>query len=120
MLHKLHLQAYQSFEKTLLELQDLARASNPEPAALLKHFQQVRQVFDRQIMILSEDELEGAIASRWQSVRTEIHRALRLLEMDMLFLNSAKQTATARTRLDSLQARIEQIVGYCQLVRQEI
>jgi hypothetical protein len=119
MLSKLQLQAYQDLEKALLELQKLLYASNPERTSLQKNFQIVQQIFQQQVMILTDDELDPAIAQRWQSIQIEIHRSLRLLEMDMMFLHSSKQAATVEARLNTLRDRIQKIIGYCQVMLQE-
>ncbi|MGK7874305.1 MAG: heterocyst frequency control protein PatD [Xenococcaceae cyanobacterium] len=118
MLPKLHCQAYQEFLTALLELRDRATAPNLEAASLQENFKQVQQVFQGQIMILTSDGLDPAIAPRWQSVQTELHRALRLLEMDIMFLCSSRQAATAGQRLASVSDRLEKIIGYCQLLLQ--
>ncbi len=50
---------------------------------------------------------------------TEINRALRLLETDLLFLGSARSSQTSKQRLSSFQPRLEQVIGYCNLILAE-
>ncbi len=116
MLPELHNQAYQTLLNALLEFRDRATAGNLEVDSLQKKFQQVQQVFQGQIISLTSDGLDAAIAPRWQSVQTEIHRALRLLEADILFLRSSRQASTSQQRLASLSDRLEKIIGYCQVM----
>ena len=117
MLPTSHLSAYQEFLTVLLTLRDQATAEHPEAAALQETFERVQPIFS-QIMSLPDDLLDSEIASRWQSVQTEIYRALRLLKTDIMFLRSSRQAATAEQRLAAVGDRLEKIIGYCQVILQ--
>jgi hypothetical protein len=109
MLPKAHCQGVQNLLNALLTLQEqLGRDES------LSAFEQVQQVFQEQILGLSGEGLDGALASAWQSMQTEIHRNLRLLATDLLFLASARQAATTQQRLGSVRDRVGHIIGYCQ------
>ena len=118
MLPKSHLYAYQEFLTVLLTLRDQATAEPPETDGLQETFERVQQIFQSQIMSLPDDSLNSEIASRWQSVQTEIYRALRLLKTDIMFLRSSRQAATAEQRLAAVGDRLEKIIGYCQVILQ--
>ena len=118
MLPKSHLSAYQEFLTVLLTLRDQATTEPPDAAYLQETFARVEQIFQSQIMSLPDDSLDPEIASRWQSVQTEIYRALRLLKTDIMFLRSSKQAATAEQRLAAVGDRLEKIIGYCQVILQ--
>jgi hypothetical protein len=70
----------------------------------------LQQFFQEQIVPLNSDE--------WyeRSYRTEISKQLRLLDIDILFLQGAKQPATVETRLKAISDRISILIGYCQTV----
>jgi hypothetical protein len=70
----------------------------------------LQQFFQEQIVPLDSDEWHE------RSYRTEISKQLRLLDVDVLFLQGAKQKATIETRLKAISDRISILTGYCQAV----
>jgi hypothetical protein len=58
--------------------------------------------------------------SREQSYKTEINKQLRLLEVDMMFLQGAKQLTTLQSRLKTIEERIDTLIRYCQAIIQPI
>ncbi|AFY99844.1 heterocyst frequency control protein PatD [Calothrix sp. PCC 6303] len=70
----------------------------------------LQQFFQEQIVPLDSDE--------WyeRSYRTEISKQLRLLDVDILFLQGAKQPATVESRLKAISDRISILISYCQAV----
>lgn len=118
MLPKLHLQAYQEFLTVLLTLRDRATANQLDEEELQKSFERVQQVFQEKLIGLNGEEIDPAILPRWQSVQTEIYRALRLLSTDILFLRSSRRAATSEQRLSAVRDRVEKMIGYCQAIIQ--
>ncbi|NES83017.1 MAG: heterocyst frequency control protein PatD [Moorea sp. SIO2B7] len=116
MLPKLHSQAYQEFLSELLKLQNQASAVNLDFVSLDDSFQILQKIFQGKIISLTDDQLEPTISSKWKSIQTEIYRAFRLLQTDMMFLRSSRQAATMKKRLVSLDARLETLIGYCRLL----
>ncbi|MCU0532955.1 MAG: heterocyst frequency control protein PatD [Hydrococcus sp. Prado102] len=116
MLPTSHQISYQKFLEALLTLQEEIDSPNSRVTALSEKLQQVKQVFQKEVMPLESDELQGDLAFRFASVQTEIHRALRLLGTDILFLRSSKQVATSQQRLSVVRDRVNQIIGYCQVM----
>lgn len=117
MLPQSHIQAYQEFLTVLLTLRDHVTAEPPNAAALQETLARAQQIF-QQIMNLPDESLAPEVAARWQSVQTEVYRALRLLNTDILFLRSSKGAATSERRLTAVGDRLEQIIGYCQVILQ--
>lgn len=72
--------------------------------------------FEQQIIPLDSEELDMAIAARWQSVQTEIKREFKLLTTDVLFLASCRQPATRARRLKSISDRLAKLISYCQIM----
>jgi hypothetical protein len=119
MLPIIYSQAYQELLKILLEWQNSLDGNNFNQVLLQNSFQEAKNFFQTQIINLSEESLDENIASRWRSLATEMHRSFKLLEMDMMFLRSAKQSTTQQQRLKSIDDRLSQIIGYCQVMLTE-
>ena len=118
MLPTLHRKAYQQLLDALTELRDhLSKASSTH--AVPEKYKAVQQIFTEQVMSLQGNQVEPATLSRWQSVQTEIYRAYRLLQTDILFLRSSRQAATSKQRLETVCDRLDQLIGYCQALLQE-
>ncbi len=119
MLPKLHDRIYRELLEALLELQNLSIAPHIDSPSLEKQYALVKEIFNHRALKLTEEGMDGAIASRWLSVQIEINRAVRLLQNDLLFFRSARQSSTRQTRLKTLCDRIEQLIGYCRVLLQE-
>jgi hypothetical protein len=102
---------YQKYQelKTLVELllSDVHQAHIYDPTwkSLLG---EISGFFAREIAVFTD------LGSRQQSYQTEISKQIRLLEVDMMFLQSAKQTVTIKSRLENIQQRAETLTKYCQ------
>lgn len=71
---------------------------------------QLQTFFIQQIVPLEDPSF------REQSYKTEINKQLRLLEVDVMFLKGAKQSATSKARLNTIIQRVDTLIGYCQAV----
>ena len=116
MLPKSHNQACQEFLTALLRLREHLSASSLDAGSLQEKLRQLQQFFQERIISLPDDGLEGSAASRWQSIQTEMHRTLRLLGTDILFLRSSRQATTTEQRLGTIGDRLSQLIGYCQAI----
>lgn len=74
----------------------------------------LQKLFTEEIIPLAADA-----NSREQSYQTEISKQLRLLAVDVMFLQGAKQTATVQTRLKTIGDRLSILMQYCQAVLQQ-
>ncbi|MGE5659150.1 MAG: heterocyst frequency control protein PatD [Actinomycetota bacterium] len=105
-------QDYRQFQQALKKLQSTVRPGNLDRRALLAELRDVQQCFGNQI--LRPDSEERAPESpREQSYLTEIHRLLRLLGMDVTFLQASRQSATAEARQAAISDRINTLIRYC-------
>ncbi len=116
MLSRSHSQACQNLLQDLRCLQEQATMTHGDISSLQQAFEQVQQTFAQDVMGLSSEGLDPAIASRWQSLQTEMHRTLRLLATDLLFLRSCRQATTRQQRLGLICDRIQQMIDYCQVM----
>ena len=118
MLPASHNRAYQDFSSLLIELNSLL-ASPTQTTDLNRveqQFQSLALWYEQNIVRLDRQGLDPAIASRWQSVQTEIKREFKLLSTDLLFLASARQNSTQTKRLKSISNRLSKLNGYCQIL----
>ena len=118
MLPASHDRAYQDFLTLLTEFKEvLAKIStNPIDKSIAREFGNLSGWYQAHIARMSDRSLEPAIASRWQSVQTEIRREFKLLSTDILFLASARQIATKQKRIKSIEERLTKLIGYCQIM----
>ncbi|HEY9669998.1 MAG TPA: heterocyst frequency control protein PatD [Waterburya sp.] len=113
MLPSLHCQHYQEFQGALEQLLQYVADQQEKGTALRECFQEVKQVFQRQIATLSIDDIAPESASRWQSLQTEIHKQMRLLETDVMLLLSSRSLTTSQRRTSGLCDRVNTLIQYC-------
>lgn len=106
-------ECYNKLQQVLNQLQETATAPELEVAILRDQFQDVQQLFQSQIAMLSADEVEADYASRWQSLQTEIYKQMRLLETDLMLLQASRSSATSRLRRANVSDRIKTLIQYC-------
>lgn len=70
------------------------------------------QTFFLQLVPLVDDN------SQQLSYKTEISKQLRLLEVDIMFLQGARHSTTLQARLKAIEERIDTLLGYCQAIIQ--
>ncbi|MGK7936046.1 MAG: heterocyst frequency control protein PatD [Xenococcaceae cyanobacterium] len=119
MLSMPHSQAYQEFLTLVEKLNDdfFSVEDETELKSLPQQFQTVKAFFQQQIVGLASPQLDEEIATRWQSLQTELYREFRLLDTDILFLISSRQTKTRSQRLKSVHDRVERIVEYSKAIK---
>jgi hypothetical protein len=74
--------------------------------------QSLQQLFLEQIAPIVD------LDSREMSYRTEISKQLRLLEIDVMFLQGARQAATVQSRMQTIGDRLNTLIQYCQAIVQ--
>ena len=114
----IHKKAYRDFLTLLDDLESHCQnsaeiADNAEIAAI---WSDLKQVFQERIISLTDEELEGEVASRWISLQTEIQREFRLLNTDWLFWASARQQVIKQARAKAVRERLRKLSQYCQLM----
>jgi hypothetical protein len=74
------------------------------------------ELFESEILTQSVDELPDPIAGKMRSYVTEVHRLLRLLPMDIMFVATARTPATKQQRDRTYQEKLNLLQQYCQAV----
>jgi hypothetical protein len=103
--------AYQALQAALQSLGLRLEQAEPmmlDPAAPL------RQVFQEQILPLPLDDLNAETASVLNPLRTEIHRELQLLTLDLKFLQAARNEVTQQQRRRQSLDRVQTLLQYCE------
>jgi len=103
---------YQELATFLEEFRSNITAGKLNPGELRLHLAQLQEFFVQQVVPLVDAN------SREQSYKTEISKQLRLLEVDVMFLQGAKQLATVQSRLKTIEERIDTLIRYCQAIIQ--
>ena len=103
---------YQELATFLDEFRANVTVGKLNAGELRPHLAKLQAFFSQQIVPLVDAN------SREQSYKTEISKQLRLLEVDMMFLQGAKQLTTLQARLKTIEERINTLIGYCQAITQ--
>ncbi|WP_036482355.1 heterocyst frequency control protein PatD [Myxosarcina sp. GI1] len=115
--------AYQEFLVLLTKFKENFKddAQKINPTTTKERFRKIQQWFEEKIAHSSAEHLaEVEIAPSWQAIQRELIREFRLLSTDVIFLASARQTATKKARLQSIDTRIDKLINYCQtMISQE-
>lgn len=109
-------QYYQEFQQALQQLRTIAAQSHPDPTALQSQFLELQQFFQRQMIGLDLAELPPAMQAKVHSYQVEANKQLRILGMDVMFLQAARQPATMQQRQAQMIDRIDTLLRYCEAV----
>ena len=103
---------YQELATFLDEFRANVTAGKLNAGELRPHLAKLQAFFSQQIVPLVDAN------SREKSYKTEISKQLRLLEVDMMFLQGARQSTTLQSRLKTIEERINTLIRYCQAITQ--
>ena len=117
MLPNIHYQCYWKFKQALEQLQQTADSTHLDALRLLSGCQTVQQFFQQQVVSLDGD-LDPDSEARVRSYQTEMSKQLRLLGMDVIFLQAARQPETASCRQQQMSDRLKTLIGYCDALLQ--
>lgn len=112
MLPKVYRQRYQDLQQALEQLQQLTTSVLNVPK-FQKDLLETQQLFQQQILSLDADELDPKEEPQVRSYQTEIGKQLRLLGMDVMFLQAARKSETLQQRQIQLSDRLVVLIGYC-------
>lgn len=119
MLPSAHRQPYEKLQQDLQHLKQVVEQSNLNGPMLQSAFLEVQQFFQLHIVSLEFEEKDTLAESHIQSYQTEINKQLRLLGMDVMFLQAARQSATAQQRQAQMGDRLDLVIRYCQTLLEE-
>lgn len=85
-------------------------------ATMVQQTGQLKTFFDQRIWPVITDIQLPKGQSQWHSATTEIHRHMRLLTVEVSFVQAAQQSHTQQQRLGQIEQRIEQLQGFTQVL----
>lgn len=103
-------QKYHAFKTQLRQLHDDI-SSNLANAELIRQRMTSLQNFFQQDIIPLTTQYPTE-----QSYQTEMSKQLRLLQIDAMLFQGARQASTAKGRVDALTERLTTLIGYCDAI----
>jgi hypothetical protein len=107
-------QRYEAFKQTLQHVQQMAVLPHANSMMLRSEVTALQQYFHDQLLSLSIDTFSSTTQQWVQSYQVEMDKQLRLLGMDVLFLQAAKQATTASQRQQQVCDRLSTLQRYCE------
>ena len=78
---------------------------------------QLMQFWQQELALMEGDSLSPDIYNQWRSLHTEVHRELRLLNMDLMFLGSSRSASIQSVRQKAAGDRLEKLLRYCEQIQ---
>jgi hypothetical protein len=100
----------------LEQLRHQVEVDRPDGVSLRESVDRAQEFFHSQVLSLPLEGLDRTDMYRTQSYNTELHKQLRLLATDVLFLGSARQAATVQQRQAQLRDRLTILLRYCDIL----
>lgn len=107
MLTRNQVQLFRSFRVELELLKQTLDSSEFERQTFEKVWRSLQKIFSEEIRPMESDEY------RFHSVLVELKKQMRLLEMDGMFLKTARQVETVQGRLSQIRDRVTLLMNYC-------
>lgn len=108
----LNREKYQAFVTLLEQLRSDATTEPIAAPELRRRVASLQQLFGEEIVPLADENW------RVQSYQTEMSKQLRLLEIDVMFFQGARQASTVQTRLQTISDRLTTLIQYCNAILQ--
>lgn len=112
-------QKYHTFAMLLQQLRDYSTTTELNASEVRLRVASLQQMFQQQIVPLAVEDAQMPDNSREQSYQTEMSKQLRLLELDVMFFQGARQPATAQARLQTISDRLTTLMQYCEAILQQ-
>ncbi|MGK7926137.1 MAG: heterocyst frequency control protein PatD [Spirulina sp.] len=113
---------YGIFLKNLEIFKEFLESSPEMGSAIAEKFADLEQVYREKILSLTQEKGDRETPeniARWQSLLTETHRTIRLLQTDIAFLQASRQSSTQQQRKITCLTKINRLIGYCQQILTE-
>ncbi|SRR5579883_1122194 len=111
-------QKYHDFTTLLEQLRSELIANQLDTPQLRKYTTSLQQFFQQQVVPLAEEVTDSATQRHVQSYQTEMSKQMRLLEIDVMFFQAARQASTMQVRVDALLNRLGILIDYCNAIVQ--
>ncbi|WP_008316698.1 heterocyst frequency control protein PatD [Leptolyngbya sp. PCC 6406] len=101
-----------TFMDQVQRLRQTATQPNPDGRSLQEQFLALQQSAQQGILQMTPRHQEGLPPQSVVAYQTEISRALRLLGMDITFMQAARQSLTGQKRQAQMGDRLERLLNY--------
>ena len=106
----LNKQKYQAFRTLLRQLRDDISSNLTNASEIRQGMASLQNFFQQDIIpLITQYPTE-------QSYQTEMSKQLRLLQIDLMFFQGARQAATVKERINALTERLTTLIGYCDAI----
>ncbi|MFN6558864.1 MAG: heterocyst frequency control protein PatD [Nostoc sp. ChiSLP01] len=116
----LNREKYQAFVTLLEQLRSDATTGQIVAPELRRRVASLQRLFREEIVPLADVGQASVPREDWrvQSYQTEMSKQLRLLEIDVMFFQGARQASTVQTRLQTISDRLTTLIQYCNAILQ--
>lgn len=101
---------FQRFQTEIESLDQTLNTTELDRAVLHQKIRSLQQIFQEEIQPIQSEDYQT------HSVLVEINKQMRLLGMDGMFLQTARQAETFETRLEQVRDRVKRLVSYCSAI----
>lgn len=108
-----HQQRYEAFKHVLGQMHESLALQDDAELMLKSKATALQQFFREQVLSLQTGGLSPETQQWVQSYHVEIDKQLRLLGMDIVFLQAARQAVTAEQRQQQVRDRLATLERYC-------
>lgn len=110
MLTENQIHSLQSFQNLVIELDRALHLAAPGCSELAQSLRSLQKLFQAEIQPIQSDHYQT------HSVLVEINKQMRLLNMDGMFLQTARQVETIETRIGQIRDRVQLLTNYCAVI----
>ncbi len=101
-----------TFMAQVQRLRQTATQANPDGRSLQEQFLALQQSAQQGLLQMTSPQQEGLAPQSVVAYQTEISRALRLLGMDITFMQAARQSLTQQKRQSQMSDRLDRLLIY--------
>ncbi|MFE4107378.1 heterocyst frequency control protein PatD [Almyronema epifaneia] len=102
------------FQAERQQLEAQVTQANPDTQQLQVNFLKLQQRFQQQILPLRDNSLSVAAQTQLQAYQTEMNRLMRLLAVDISFLQTVRQSIKQQQRQAQIQQRLGSLGQFCE------
>jgi len=110
MLTENQVHCFQSFQTMIAELDRTLGSAALDRVAFHQKIRSLENLFQTEIQPIQADDYQT------HSVLVEINKQMRLLNMDGMFLQTARQVETIETRIGQIRDRLKLLTNYCTVI----
>jgi urease accessory protein UreF len=107
------IQSYSQLQSQLQQLAFCLEQGQLEPNQAIATGQQLLQFWQTQLATSTGENLAPQVLAQWQSLHIELHRELRLLNLDLMFFGRSLAPETKAIKQKNVGDRLNKLQQYC-------